>query len=71
MIVELSHFLGTTEEETESLYRWDIGVAMDGAASLRSQEGRRSRPAVVGQRWSRECNTFSSLGQHEDGGRSV
>jgi len=54
MIVDLSHWVGTTEKETESLYRWDIGAVMDGAASLRSQEGRRSGPAAVGRRWSRK-----------------
>jgi len=50
MIVELSHWLGTTKEETE----WEVGEAMERAASLKSQEGRRSGPAAVGRRWSRE-----------------
>jgi len=53
MIVELNLWLGTTEEETESLYMWAMGAAMEGAASLRSQDGRRSGLAAVGRRLSR------------------
>jgi len=42
------------DREPACTCRWAIGEAMEGAASLRSQEGRRSGPAAVGRRWSRE-----------------
>lgn len=54
------HCLGTVDELSDRLKRWETGAAKKGAPSFRNQLGKRSGPAAVGLILSRARKTVNS-----------